>query len=309
MALKGRLGLESARVPHADRHGLLWLGRSQVFVDNGTLRAKCAGWDELPAGTYDIPFQMVSVLMLAPGCTVTHDVLRLCARHGTGVMAVGEGGVRHYTFPPLAPDRSELGRRQARLWADPQKRVLVARKMYALRFDEVLPHEDIAVLRGIEGARIKEAYKQIAAAYRVPWDRRKYDRANPDMADPPNQAINHAATAVEAAAWVAVSAAGAIPQLGFVHEDSGGSFVLDIADLYRTEVTIPVAFATVCRASKEPNMSFERLARQEARKAFRAHKLIPSMIDAVKGLLDDAEAEAVALEPPGDARATDANSA
>jgi CRISPR-associated protein Cas1 len=30
--LKGRLGLESARIPHADRHGLLWLERGELCV-------------------------------------------------------------------------------------------------------------------------------------------------------------------------------------------------------------------------------------------------------------------------------------
>lgn len=285
--LKGRLGLETARIPHADRHGLLWLGRSQIFVENGTLKATCAGWDQLPAGTYDIPFQMVSVLLLAPGCTVSHDVLRLCARHGTGIMAVGEGGTRSYTFPPLAGDRSALARRQARLWADPGDRVTIARKMYAWRFDEVLPSTDIDTLRGIEGARIKEAYKQISAAYRVPWQARRYDRNRPEMADPPNQAINHVATAVEAAAWTAVASLGAIPQLGFIHEDSGGSFVLDIADLWRTEITIPVAMQTVVAASKEPATPIERLARRLSAAAFAKHRLIPAMIDRIKELFVD----------------------
>ncbi|TVR13366.1 MAG: type I-E CRISPR-associated endonuclease Cas1 [Planctomycetota bacterium] len=285
--LKGRLGLETARIPHVDRHGLLWLGRSQITVENGTLKAVCAGWGELPAGVYDIPFQMVSVLLLAPGCTISHDVMRLCARHGTGIIAVGEDGTRSYTFPPLSPDRSQLARAQARCWADPSTRVTIARAMFAMRFDQVLPSTDINVLRGIEGARIKESYKQIATQYRVPWSGRKYDPSRPEAADSPNQAINHVATAVAAAAWTAVAAVGAIPQLGFIHEDSGGSFVLDIADLYRTEVTFPVAMQTVVQSSKEPHQPLERIARRCAGAAFRKHKLITAMIDRIKLLFQD----------------------
>lgn len=41
--LKGRLGLESARVPQADRHGLLWLGRGSLGVQDGTLHFVTAG--------------------------------------------------------------------------------------------------------------------------------------------------------------------------------------------------------------------------------------------------------------------------
>lgn len=113
--LKGRLGLETARIPHADRHGLLWLSRGALTVEDGTLHFQCAGTPGLEAGDHAIPFQTVSLLLLGPGSTVSHDALRLCARHGTGLVAVGDDGVRLYTAPPLLPDTSDLARRQARV--------------------------------------------------------------------------------------------------------------------------------------------------------------------------------------------------
>src|SRR6266487_1876510 len=144
---------------------------------------------------------------------------------------------------PLLPDFSSLARAQATFWADERKgRLMVARRMYALRLGEVLPHRDIAVLRGIEGARMKETYRIAAERARISWSGRRYDRQNPNAADPPNQALNHAASAVEGAAAIAVAATATIPQLGFIHEDSGQSFVLDVADLVRDTVTIPCAF-------------------------------------------------------------------
>ena len=103
--LKGRLGLETARIPHADRHGLLWLSRGALTVRDGTLRfERNAGPDSstpLDAGEYGIPFQTISMILLGPGSTVSHDALRLMARHGTGLVAVGEDGVRCYTALPL----------------------------------------------------------------------------------------------------------------------------------------------------------------------------------------------------------------
>ena len=99
---------------------------------------------------------------------------------------------------------------------------------------------------------MRALYQTIAQQYGVEWKGRRYDRANPDAADLPNQAINHAATAVEAAASVAVTGVGALPQLGFIHEDSGVAFVLDIADLYRGEVTLPVAFRRRARPRTRP---------------------------------------------------------
>ena len=108
--LKGRLGLEHARLPHADRHGLLYLERGQLSVEDGCLRFIASGSPLLIAGDYRIPHQAVSLVLLGPGSTVSHDALRLLARHGTGLSAIGEDGVRLYTAQPLMPDQSALAR-------------------------------------------------------------------------------------------------------------------------------------------------------------------------------------------------------
>jgi CRISPR-associated endonuclease Cas1, subtype I-E/ECOLI len=282
--LIGRLGLEKARIPHADRHGLVWLDRGRLEVEDGCLRFVTAGGGELPAGDYQIPHQSLSIVLLGPGSSVTHDALRLLARHGCALAAIGEGAVRFYTAPPLMPDTSALAREQVRLWADPAKRMEVARAMYAIRFDEIVRTRDIEVLRGQEGARIKRSYQLMAERYGVPWRGRNYDRENPNSGDLPNQAINHAASAMRAAAAVAVASVGAIPQLGFIHEDSGQSFVLDIADLYRHDVTLDIAFGAAKEAMKtgEP---VERLTRRRAALLFRQRGVIPSMIDRIKMLV------------------------
>jgi CRISPR-associated protein Cas1 len=267
--LKGRLGLETARIPHADRFGLIYLERGALSVEDGCLRFVTAGGPALDAGDYQLPHQSVSFILLGPGSTVSHDALRLLAHHGTGLAAVGADGVRCYTAPPLIPDNSGLARRQARVWADQEgSRLSIARHMYAWRLGEILPHHDIAVLRGIEGARMKETYRLTAARFGVVWNGRRYDRANPTAADMANQAINHAASAVEAAAAIAVAATGTVPQLGFIHEDSGQSFVLDIADLYRDSITLPV----------------ERITRRLAGATLQREAVIPAMIGRIKTL-------------------------
>lgn len=79
--LEGRLGLEVARLPHADRHGLVWLDRGRLSVEEGCLTFDCAGGGMLPAGRYGLPHQSVSLMLLGPGSSVTHDALRLLARH------------------------------------------------------------------------------------------------------------------------------------------------------------------------------------------------------------------------------------
>lgn len=285
--LKGRLGLETARVPHVDRHGCLWLRRGILTVEDGTLRFRTAGSDDLAAGDYGVPFQTVSIIFLEPGSTVTHDALRLLARHGTGLVATGEDGVRFYASMPFGQDNSLLAREQIRAWADREQRLHIARRMYGWRLGEVLPSADLNVLRGVEGARVKTLYRSLAQQFGLNWAGRRYDRSDPEATDRVNQAVNHGSAAIRAAAMIAVAATSTIPQLGFIHEDSSNAFCLDISDLYRESVCLPAAFRAVKQFEKNPSEPLERHARRSAARALREHHVIPSMIDRIKSLFEE----------------------
>ena len=304
--LIGRPGLDKARVPHAERHGLIWLDRGRLEVEDGCLRFVTAG-GTLAAGDYQIPHQSVSIVLLGPGSSVTHDALRILAAHGCALAAIGTGGIRFYSAPPLLPDTSTLARRQVMLWAEPSARVGVARAMFAIRFGEEVKARTLDMLRGMEGARLKRMYEVTAQRYGVPWNGRRYDRNNPNAADIPNQAINHAVSVVEAAAAIAVASTATIPQLGFVHEDSGQSFVLDIPDLVRHDVMLPIAFGAAKQAMGNLSESIDRLVHTRAAETFNKEQVVPKLIDHIKALIGPAEAAAAstpeapsvdAMEPP-----------
>lgn len=271
-------------MPHADRHGCLWLRRGNLTAENGTLRFLTAGGPDLPAGDYGIPFQTLSTIILEPGTTVTHDVLRLLARHGTALVAVGEQGVRFYASMPFGQDHSGLARQQVRLWSDQASRLQVARRMYAWRLGELLPSEDLNVLRGIEGARVKTTYRILAKQFGITWAGRRYDRDDPDATDRVNQAINHGSAALRSAAMIAVAVTSTIPQLGFIHEDSNQALSLDIADLYRETVCLPAAFRALKQFESEGVDPLERYARRSAGRALQDQQVIPAMIDRIKAL-------------------------
>ena len=301
--LRGRLGLETARIPHADRHGLLWLSRGALTVRDGTLRfhreSQATSDSSLDAGEYGIPFQSLSMILLGPGSTVSHDALRLMARHGTALVAVGEDGVRCYTAPPLMPDTSDIARRQMRAWGDPTgSRITIARKMYAIRLGELLPHQSLDALRGIEGARMKRTYQNLAQRFGVPWHGRRYDRSDPLTADIPNQAINHASVAVTSAAVIAVTALSAIPQLGFIHEHSGDAFALDVADLFRDSILLPAALKSAKAVIEDPTLDIERHTRRTTGEMLRTEDVIPKMIDRIKSLFQDVTPMEMGAEDP-----------
>lgn len=280
--LKGRLGLETARVPHGDRHGCIWLRRGNLTAENGTLRFVTAGSPDLLAGDYGIPFQTLSTIILEPGSTVSHDALRLLARHGTGLIVTGEEGVRFYASMPFGQDESALARQQVRLWTEEASRIQVARRMYAWRLGEVVPSDDLTVLRGIEGARVKTMYRTLARQFGIQWAGRRYDRDDPEATDRVNQAVNHASAALRSAAMVAVAATSTIPQLGFIHEDSSQALCLDVADLYRESVCLPAAFKAVKQWESDGGETLERYARRAAGRALREQQVIPAMIDRIK---------------------------
>lgn len=282
---QGRLGLAASRIPQADRHGLLWLSRGKLSVEDGTLRFVASGTDDISAGDYAIPYQTISMILVGPGTSITHDVLRVLARHGTLLAAIGEGGVKLYTAPPIGQGRSDLARAHARLWADEAKRLEVARAMYAIRFGETPTHRELSMLRGMEGGRLRESYRLVARQFGIEWGGRHYDRERPDAADVPNQAINHAATFVEAAAEIAVAAVGALPPLGFIHEESSNAFTLDVADLYRVDTILPLAFSVAAKVMKSPQRTLEREVRYAAAAWFKRHQTVPTMIDRIKEIL------------------------
>ena len=289
MLLKGRLGLETTRIPQADRHGLIWLERGKISVDSGNLLFTTAGTENLKAGAYELPLQQISNILMGPGTLISHDALRILARQQTGVLAIGSNGIRLYAVSmPFGPDRSALARKQATLWSNQDTRIDVVRKMYAMRFDGELPDyaRDINSLRGLEGKRVKKVYKLLADQYGVDWDARRYDRSNPEKDDMINNAINHASTATYAAAQIAVSVSGAIPQLGFIHESSGRAFALDIADLFRSKVTLPIAFSAVKKNQDSHDADIETQTRIQAGKTFKKDKVINEMIEKVSEVLN-----------------------
>ncbi len=192
-----------------------------------------------------------------------------------------------YTAPPLMSGRSGLARVQARCWADEEARLDIARHMYSWRLGEVFAHRSISALRGMEGARMRETYRLIAQQVGIEWRGRRYDRQRPGAADLPNQALNHASSAVEAAAAVAVASTATIPQLGFIHEDASQSFVLDIADLFRDSVLIPAAFRAAKQASQGAYANIERLAREETGTTLARTGTISKMITRIKQLFPD----------------------
>ena len=245
-----------------------------------------AFWDV--EGKTPVPVAGLSVLMLGPGTNITHAAIRALADNNCLVIWCGEQNVRFYSFGMGGTRSSAALLRQARLVADEALRLEVVKCMYRMRFREKLPADlTVQQLRGMEGIRVREAYARASRESGVPWSGRSYDRKDWRSTDPVNRALSAANSCLYGVCHAAILSVGYSPALGFIHTGKQLSFVYDIADLYKVELTIPLAFRT---AAENPQ-DLERHVRLQCRDVFRESRLIQRIIPDIRHALGDAGGE------------------
>lgn len=229
-----------------------------------------------------VPVAALSVLMCGPGTSVTHAAMTVMADNGCSVLWVGEGGVRLYASGSGETRRSANLLHQAQVWADEKKRMEVVYRMYRMRFPRGVPdHLSLQQLRGMEGVRVREAYANASKLTCVPWTGRSYKQDDWRNADPVNRALSTANACLYGLCHSAIVATGFSPGLGFIHTGKVLSFVYDIADLYKVDVTIPLAFAV----AQEGPRDLERRTRLLCRDVFFRRRLITRVVPDIQRAL------------------------
>lgn len=248
-------------------------------------------------GTVPVPCASLAVLMLGPGTSISHAAIRTLAENGCLVLWTGEEGVRFYA-QGLGETRSSRNLlRQARLWADPELRLRVVIRMYQMRFAEPLgPDLTLQQIRGMEGARVRDAYARASRQTGVPWHGRSFQRRNWKAADPVNRALSCANSCLYGICHAAIVSLGYSPALGFIHTGKMLSFVYDIADLYKADLTIPLAFQIVAEGTQD----LEGRVRRACRDAFVAHRLLGDIATDIDTVLTVEAADRASREPDFD---------
>ncbi|HOF88362.1 MAG TPA: type I-E CRISPR-associated endonuclease Cas1e [Armatimonadota bacterium] len=213
---------------------------SFIYVEHARIdqhnRAVAAYDDE---GVTPIPIAATAVLLLGPGTRVTHAAMAALADNDALAVWVGEAGVRCYAHGMRGRRSSGALLRQAALASNEVSRLEVVKRMYRLRFQEAL-EEGLTVeqLRGLGGVRVRDTYARMSRDTGVPWTGRHYDRGNWQQADPVNRALSAANSCLYGLCQAAILSIGMSPAIGFIHTGKQLSFVCDIADLYKTELTL-----------------------------------------------------------------------
>ncbi len=262
-----------------DRWSYIYLEKGRMEVDGTGLKFYQKGQD----GAVSIPIDQLSVVMLGPGTTITHAAVKGLAQNNSLLAWTGEQGVRLYATNTGGTFSARRLIRQAALVSDERQRLEVARRMYQFRFQERLPdHSSIEAIRGMEGIRVRRVYAEAALTYGVEWKGRNYSQNDWFQADPINRALSTATACLYGVCHAGILSAGYSPALGFIHTGKMLSFVYDIADLYKTEVVVPLAFRIV----SEDAENLERTVRLACRDAFAASRIMSRILPDIAEVLD-----------------------
>lgn len=233
-------------------------------------------------GFTPVPCTSLSLLMLGPGTTITHAAINVLAKTGCLVAWTGEGAVRFYAQGMGETRASRRLLWQAWQWASERRRLAVVMQMYRMRFtDDLEPGLTLRQIRGKEGIRVRDAYAKASRDHGVPWTGRSYNRADWKASDPVNRALSAANSCLYGVCHAAIVAAGYSPSIGFIHTGKMLSFVYDIADLYKVEMTIPAAF----QAAAEETDNLERQVRLHCRDRFREQRLLARIVGDIDAVL------------------------
>lgn len=259
-----------------DRLSFLYVEKATIARDRNALTIRTEEGE-----TY-VPGAGLACLMVGPGTRITHQGMSLLGECGVSTVWVGEQGVRYYAHGRSLASSTRYLVRQAELVSNVRSRLAVARAMYAQRF----PTEDVSALtmqqlRGREGARVRRIYREEAERTGVMWNRRDFDFSDFDASDEINKALSAAHVCLYGITHAVLTALGASPGLGFVHHGHERAFVFDIADLYKAEFTIPLAFDVA--AAAPPDVSSE--VRYQVRDRVHEFRVIDRIVDDVTKLL------------------------
>jgi len=222
-----------------DKYPFIYLERGRLEIDDSSVK-----WIDSEGHVVPLPVATLNALLLGPGTTITHEAVKAATAANCTVCWVGEDSLLFYAagFLPTADTRNL--KRQMELAADPVRSLVVARRMFARRFpDAELADKTLPEMMGMEGNRVRALYQAKADEYGVGWKGRKFVPGKFEFSDITNQILTASNAALYGILCSAMHSLGYLPRVGFIHSGSPLPFVYDMADLYKEDLCIDLAFS------------------------------------------------------------------
>lgn len=222
-----------------DKYPFIYLERGRLEIDDSSIK-----WIDSDGHVVRLPIATINCLLLGPGTTVTHEAVKVMAAANCSVCWVGEDSLLFYAAGITPTSNTRNFRKQMTLAADKKKSVEIARRFFTRRFPKAdLAGKTLHEMMGMEGCRVRDTYEQKAQQYNVGWKGRQYTPGKFEISDITNQILTSANAALYGILSSAIHSMGYSPHIGFIHSGSPLPFVYDLADLYKEELCIDLAFS------------------------------------------------------------------
>ena len=232
-----------------DRYPFLYLERGRLEIDDSSVK-----WIDSEGEVIRLPIATITTLLLGPGTSVTHEAIKVLAAANCNVCWVGEDSLLFYAVGNSPTANTRNLRHQMQVSSNPEKSLEVARRMYARRFpDEDLKGKSLKEMMGMEGYRVRALYEKKANEYGVGWRGRSFTPGKMELSDITNQILTASNAALYGILCSCIYSMGYSPHIGFIHSGSPLPFVYDMADLYKEDLCIDMAFKMTLELAGEYN--------------------------------------------------------
>ena len=222
-----------------EKYPMVYIEHARIEVDDSSIKVINSD------GTINsLPVALLATVMLGPGTNITHEATKVIASVNCLLCYVGADGLFYYAVG-ISPTHDMLNaRKQVIMATDDIKRTEIVRRMYSIRFPGIkLEGKSIQEMMGMEGIRVRNSYAEYANKYHVDWRGRKITVGNVGSDDITNRAFTICNGLLYSIVTTAIYHTGYLPQIGFVHTSGNVPFAYDIADLYKTKISMHIAFS------------------------------------------------------------------
>lgn len=194
--------------------------------------------------SYNIEVSTLAALLLGPGVSITTAAIKTISNSGCmlGIVKKDLNGV--YVIGRGRNGNNKNSVIQAKAFCDSNRHNHIIEEMYKIRFkDPNLNWKNLGRNKMMlqEGRRTQKVYKELAENYNLVWNGRQGNIPYENQ-DSINKTISKLNSILLDIVCLVLVALGFNLDLGFLHNGQRDALALDIVDIYKWDISVPLAF-------------------------------------------------------------------
>lgn len=221
-----------------DKYPFIYLEHGRLEIDDSSVK-----WIDEIGHVIHLPIATINTLLLGPGTSITHAAIKSISEANCTICWVGSDSLLYYATGETPTSNTYNLKHQLSYASNGRKKLEVARRMFSYRINDVdLSNKSLHEMMGIEGVRVKKLYQESAEKYNITWDGRDYVPGKINLSNTTNKILTCCNSALYGIILSVTHSLGLSPKIGFIHSGCPLPFIYDIADIYKPEVSIDLAF-------------------------------------------------------------------